>query len=494
MGIIQRQSIKHTLVQYSGIVFGVISMLYIYPKVAEAYGLAQTLFAAAFFLAPVVSMGTWVMAVKFFPDFKNEKTNHNGFLGLLLLIAGIGFTIFLISFPILKSYISEYLFQGDKPAWYFEFLPYVVPFTFFVVFNRLLSVFASNFHRIVIPSILEEFLLKIVLPVLILLFYNEIIPIQWVIYGILINYSIGTVGLTFYLWTLGQANPRLKLNFISKKLRSSMLKYGSYGVVNAVGTQGAFKIDTLMVSGEINLETTGFYSQANFFAEAMSKPQKSIIGIAGPLISKALQNNNLQEVKTIYKKSSVTLLIIGLFLFIGLWTCIDDLFTIMDNPKIETIRYAFLFLCLAKLVNMGTSVNNEIINYSKYYRFNFWMILILAVMNISLNFWIIPIYGAEGVAFATFFSFLIFNLAKLIFIKIKFGFHPFSMKTIAILLLAVGIYFISTLLPDLGNPYLNIILKGGLITLTYPFLVFKMNISKDYNQLITSGLNNFFKK
>lgn len=489
MGIIQRQSIKHTLVQYSGIVFGAFAMLYIYPKVAEAYGLAQTLFAAAAFLAPIVSLGTWVMAVKFFPDFKNEETNHNGFLGLLLLIAGIGFTMFFISFPFLKTYISDYLFQTEKPSWYFEFLPYILPFTFFVVFNRLLTVFASNFHRIVIPSILEEFLLKIILPVLLVLFYFKMIPIQWVIYGLLINYLIGTTGLVIYLWTLGQAKPKLNLGFISKKLKSEMMRYGGYGVVNAVGTQSAFRIDTLMVSGNIGLETTGFFSQANFFAEAMSKPQKSIINIAGPLISKAMQSNDLHEVKKIYKKSSVTLLIIGLFLFINLWACIDDLFTIMNNPKIETIRYAFLFLCLAKLVNMGTSVNNEIINYSKHYRFNFWMILILAVLNISLNIWIIPIYGAEGVAFATLFSFLIYNFSKLFFIKIKFGFHPFSTKTITIVLLAVLIYFLSTLLPDLGNPYLNIILKGGFITMVYPFLVFKMNISKDYNQLIDSTLN-----
>lgn len=488
MGIIQRQSIKHTIFQYIGIAVGAISMLYVYPNVLEAYGLTQSLFAAASFLAPAVSFGTWVLAVKFFPDFKNEEKNHNGFLGLLLLIAGLGFLIFLLCFPMLQNYLSKFFLGEGKSEWYIDFLPYVVPFTFFIVFNRLLGIYASNFHRIVIPSILEEFLLKIALPSLLLLYFYEYIPIHWVIYGILINYFIGTIGLVLYLLSLGQKNFKPRLNFISKKLRKEMASYAGYGVVNALGTQSAFRIDTLMVARFTNFETTGVFGQANFMAEAMSKPQKSIVGIAGPLISKAINENNLKEVKSIYKKSSINLLIVGLFLFIGLWSCLDDLFDIMGNPVMQSAKYAILFLCFARLINMGTSVNNEIINYSKYYRFNFIMIIILAVLNITLNIWLIKAYGITGAGIATLISFAIFNFSKLIFIKLKFGFHPFTKGTIILMVIAFLSFGASTLLPDLGNPYLNILLKGGVITAIFPTMVYFSKISEDYNRLIEKEL------
>ena len=299
MGIIQRQGIKHTIFQYAGITIGGLSMLYIYPDVLEAYGLTQAIFAAASFIAPLTALGTWVLAIKFFPDFKDESKNHNGFLGLLLLIAAVGFLIFAFLFQFLQTHISYFFIGEGKSDWYIEFLPYVVPFTFFIVFNRLLGVYASNFHRIVIPSILEEFLLKITLPCLLLLYMNEYIPIHWVIYGLLLNYLLGTIGLIVYLWSIGQRFVGPKFDFISKKLGIRMANYAGYGAVNALGVQSAFRIDTLMVSRYTNLEITGVFQTANFFAEAISKPQKSIVSIAGPIISKSIKEQNLKEVKKI---------------------------------------------------------------------------------------------------------------------------------------------------------------------------------------------------
>ena len=491
MGVIQRQGIKHTIVQYAGIVIGVLSMLYVYPKVFEAYGLTQALIAAASFLASIVSLGSWSLAVKFFPVFKDKPTNHHGFFGVLLLICLFGFFLFSISFPFLRNLISEYFLLSEKTEWYSQFLPFILPFTFFVMINRLLTLYASNFQRIVVPAIFEEFLLKMTLPFLLFIYWLEIIPIEWVIYGLLINYSIATIGLFLYLGFLGQKFSIPDFGFLSKKLKKEMANYAGYGMITHIGAQSAFRIDTLMVAGNLDFASTGIYNQANFFSEAMSKPQKSILSISAPIISKAIQKNDLVEVKKIYKKSSLTLLIIGLFLFIGLWACLDDLFTIMDNPVVENARYPILFLCLARLFNMATSVNNEIINYSKYYRFNFWMIMVLAVLNILLNIWLIPIYQIMGAAIATFCSFILFNLAKVVFIKVKFGFHPFSIGTLIIIPLAILVYLITIPIPDLGSPYLNIILKASVITFLFPTLAYKLNISEDYNEMFKKGVKKF---
>ena len=494
MGVIQRQSIKHSIVQYAGIAVGVLSQLYLYPKVIEAYGLAIGLLSAALFLAPLTSLGSQVLAVRYFPIFKNKENAHNGFLGLLLTVAGIGCLIFALAFPAIRSVISEHLFNSDKSPWYAEFLPYILPLTILLVFNRLLGVYASNFQRIVVPSILEEFLIKITLPLLLLSYWMQWIPVQWVVNGILFNYCFVTGGLLFYLYFLGQLNPVPQFKFVSKKLRKEMSSYAGYGVLNSLGAQGAFKIDTLMVTAYTNLASTGIFGQANFFSEAMSKPRKSIIGISQPLIAKAIQENDMDEVEKIYKKSSLTLLIFGLFLFLGLWACIDDLFAIMNKPEMAAGKYVVLLLCMARLLNMSAGVNNEIINNSPYYRISFYTYLVLAGLNIALNIWLIPKFGITGAAVATLSSFTVFEIIKILVVKLKFNLFPYTRKTLLVLVLGTACYAFTLPLPDLSSPYLNIIVKAVLLTLTFPVLVYTLKISEDFNQLINKGIKEIFKR
>jgi len=109
----------------------------------------------------------------------------------------------------------------------------------------------------------------------------------------------------------------------------------------------------------------------------------------------------------------------------------------MGQEKMFLAKTTVALLLIAKLLNLAASTNNEIINYSKFYRANLVFLLILAFINIVLNIYLIPKYGISGAAFATLASFIIFNLLKLIFIKVKFGFLPFSKNTLKLLLLGV---------------------------------------------------------
>ena len=72
--------------------------------------------------------------------------------------------------------------------------------------------------------------------------------------------------------------------------------------------------------------------------------------------------------------------------------------------------------------------NSEIISYSQYYRFNIISVLILVVLNVSLNWYFLTQteIGILGVAIASFIAMTLFNLAKLIFIYKKFGILPFD--------------------------------------------------------------------
>ena len=83
---------------------------------------------------------------------------------------------------------------------------------------------------------------------------------------------------------------------------------------------------------------------------------------------------------------------------------------------------------MSKLIIMVFGYSSELISLSKYYKFNVLTILILAIIGIILNIILIPVFGLTGAAAASLTSIIIFNIIKYIFIKIKFGISPFTIK------------------------------------------------------------------
>ncbi|MEM6967418.1 MAG: polysaccharide biosynthesis C-terminal domain-containing protein, partial [Bacteroidota bacterium] len=300
------------------------------------------------------------------------------------------------------------------------------------------------------------------------------------------------LGLILYTNFLGQLHLKTDFGYIKKPLAKAMANYSLYGLLNALGSQVAFRIDTLMVAGIIGITSSGVYAIVNVISDAIMKPAKGIIAISSPIISRSWKNNDLDEIRMIYKKSSVVLLTLGWLVFLGIWGSIDDLISIMENSEIiQQGKYVVLVLGLAKIIDLATSVNSEIISYSKKYQFNFYALLILAVLNIVLNLVFIPIYGLVGSAIATFCSVSIFNISKLIFIWVNFKMQPFTFTTLKILCV-VGfcwsvIYFVSFNF----HPIINIILRSTLLTVLYGSIILYFKISPDVNEMLYKWLKKF---
>lgn len=498
MGVIQRQGLKHTIVSYFGVFIGLFSTLLIYPRIPELYGLFKVIIDSTMLFVSFFSFGLSVHAVKFFPDFRDQKTGHHGFLGFLLIGSLIGFLFFLLCLPLLKYLLLDVLLKEsasiDLLTKYFY---YLVPMVFLFTFNAIFFKYVSNFNRVVIPNIFEIFI-KISLPILALLFLGKYIDTQLFVLGIIINYIIVFIGFLIYTKSLGQLFFKLNLNFIKPSLAKEIKKFSLFGLLNTLGGTLAFKIDTLMVAGMIDITSSGVYGIVHVITDVIMKPAKGIIAISSPIISSSWKSNDLENIKTIYQKSSTVLLIIGWFVFLGIWGSIHDLIDVMPNPEIiRTGVNVIFFLGMAKLVDLATSLNSDIISFSKKYQFNFYALMILAVLNIVFNLVFIPKYGLVGSAIATFCSVTLFNIIKLIFIWVNFKMQPFTFATLQILLLAGLCWAMIYFIPFNFHPIVNILLRSTLLTIIYGGLTLYLGISPDINGMVRVGLNkvsDFFKK
>lgn len=485
MGIIQRQSIKLTIINYIGVVLGAINTLFIYPKILteEEFGIFKFVTQTAQMLYPFALFGVGSLSIRFFPNFKNEQNGHNGFLMLLLGTASTALALFsMLVFFFYKPIKAAY---ADNFGAYVQYLPYIVPIACFMALIAVLSGYASNFQRMAVPQSLNNLFLKCCTGLLCLAFFAELLNFSSLMKGLVLSYF-----LVFSLILLYLKRERLLFltsnrNFLNRPLLKSMGGYLLFGFFGHISSSLALQIDSFMVGTMIDLKSVATYSIGFFIADTIDIPRRSLETAASPIVAQAWKDNNLVEIKNIYRKSALNQLLAGLFILLGIWLSVDNLFEIMPNGnKYAVGKYVILILGFGKIMDLATGINAQIIGYSTYYRFNFFAILALALFNILCNLFFIPHFQINGAALATMISLFLFNLLKLSYIYYRWGMHPFSSGTLWILTIGALSYATAYALPDVLNPFVSILLKSSVFAILYIGVALLLKVSPDLSNLI----------
>lgn len=467
MGVIQRQGAKNSIVQYVGVLIGALSTLLIYPLDYSAYGLAQTIIDLVIFLTPIVTLGTISLSVRFFARFTQGADNDNGFLGFLLLTAGAAFILFgLVAFLLGDTIIHGLsLLKFDLSLFVDNWVPLLV-FVLVYVVLMIFDNYIRNYNRIVVQSIFTNLLPKIGLPILILLVFYGYIDTREFIWGLIAVYALGALGLIIYAKQITPFSFKINRALLQPPLLKEMRSYAAYAVFGSMGVILATQLDSLMISTLIDTTNTGIYKITAFMAVVIEIPARALRAIASPIVAKAWEEKDYEEIKKIYNRSSAVLGFLGTGIFVLLLVNIADIISWTPQPaELMSNLGVFYILGLVRLVDLFTGINSQIITYSDHYRFNIYAILLLAVFNVVFNYLFIVSFGwgILGVAAATFLSMTLYNFAKFMYLKIRLQLQPFTWETLKIILVGVvGVLLGSAF--DLSFPTLvNVILRSLLV-------------------------------
>lgn len=489
MGIIQRQGLKRSIVSYSAAVIGAFGILVIYPLAFGDYGQLRFIVAVTMFIYPLVSLGISGLAVRFFPEFNASGKDR----GLLMTLLG-GFTVLYGLFALVMYFYLPLLSDVLKALnWNTEMFtnnaPTIGVLVFFVGLVEILKRYVTNFGRVVVPEIISNAGLKFAMPILVLgLFwgYFKLPTAKWLLVALFASMACLLI---YYLRRLGGWTLSFERDFFTNKRVKSMVAYSAYGVLGSVGSVMAFQIDSLMVAGLVtNAEfESGQYFNALNMASFVSVPQGAISAIAGPIISTAIYHKKWGQVKDIYRQSSLNLLIVGTLVYLMIVVNLVDIFTISTNTAgMLPLFWPVIILGGAKVIDMASGMNREIMGYSNLYLSNLAIVMLLAVVNIIANYVLIPIYGLTGAAIATFSSLLLINAIRFIFLWIKKGIQPFSWSHLELLAVALIVASLAMLLPRM--PWL--LATIGLRCLFVTGLILYANHVRGWSAL----LNDFLKK
>lgn len=487
MGIIQRQSVKQTMVNYLATALAGISTLFIYPLEEGLYGLWLALLGMAAFFLPFASFGVNAVTIRFFPHFRDPERDHQGFLPFLLILSLVFFGLFtLLLFAFERPLLNVLEKLQFNVGLIREHIFPILVLTLLGLLNLILTNHISNFQRIVVPAIINNLWPKVFLPVAVFMGWKGWLASDEFIQALLLMQVVGVGGLLVYLAFLGELRLKPHLDIWRSGRLREMSTFGLYGMLGSLGSIFAFRLDHIMIALLIGLNSTGIYGIAQFIGNSIEMPTRSIYAIAGPIIAKAWKSENLEEIRKIYQKASLNLLLLGLPLFGLLVLCLDDLLQL--TAKYETlsaVATVVYLIGLGKLVDMACSVNGQIISYSRFFRYNLVAILVLGGVNVVLNYLFIPRYGVVGAAWASFIAISAYNLIRSLFVWWKMDMQPLSWRTGVALVLAFGATALAWFIPDFEKPIFDLFQNSLLLAVFYLPAVLGLRLSPDLNNMVS---------
>ncbi|MDG4715596.1 oligosaccharide flippase family protein [Winogradskyella marincola] len=474
MGIVLNQSFKNTVSTYAGFGIGAINTLFLYTNFLtdKYYGLVAFLLSAANIMMPFMAFGVHNAIIKYYSTFKT-KNSINSFLTLMLFLPFVfiipAFFIGLFSYEGISNLLSNENNIAGNYLWHIFVL--AIAMAYFEIFFAWSKVQLKT----VFGNLMKEIFHRVATMMLLFLVYLDWLSAEQFIIALVVVYVVRMLIMKFYAYSV--RFPKLRFETVTGF--SSILKYALLMIVAGSVAMLILDIDKFMIGLMLeNIEQVAYYSVAIFIATVIAVPQRSMHQIMMPLTAKYLNDKDMSSLEDLYKRSSISLLVVSGFIFLLIILNINELYKILPEEFTGGL-FVVLIVSLAKLYDNSLGNNNAILFNSDYYKMVLFFGVLLAVLAIVLNFIFIPIYGIEGSAFATFLAIMVYNTIKIVFVRQKLNMQPFSIstfKTVVLLtLITLAMYFWE--FPF--HPIINIALKSGVILIVYFWLVLKLNISED---------------
>ena len=505
MGIVAKQTISNIGIIFFGAFLGAINILLLFPIVLEddQIGLTRLLITFMVIFSQLFSLGGSSMLIKFIPFFQRNKADYKGSATFIFWIGIIGFLLSIIAILFGKPIFVH--FYGENSSLFIGYLFYLIPLLFFQILINYFIALLQAVYRSVFPLFMNEVFIRIMQSAILVLFFYELIDFE--VFMILFTAIYGITAFILFAYSFYKKEVNFQSNgqlTISDK--KEIVKYGAANMITGLAGSLTNRIDLMMIGAMVGttslllensnqgLKYITVYTIAAYMATMIEMPARALHNIITTFISKAWKENDLETIDALYKRSSITQMLSGLLIFVGIWVSIDNLLVITGKDYSEG-KWVFLFLGIAKLIHLASGVNAKIINLSKYYIVSTYLMVSLVVITFVSNLILIPIFenipgrsGIEGAAIATSISLLILNFVSFLFLWIKYKLQPYNYKLILLVIIGLLIIFLNRFIPEIQNLYFDLLIRSVFVLSIFTPLVYILKLSEDFNRLLKKSL------
>jgi O-antigen/teichoic acid export membrane protein len=492
MSTIRRQSIISSVIVYFGFALGFFNT-YLFTRegglTKEEYGLTGTFVAFANIMYAVASLGIPAYIGKFFPYYKSHlKDKENDQLAWALLVPCIGFLFVLVAGIAFKNILVDKIFNNSPQLvqYYYWTFPFGFGYTIFMV----LEAYAWQHRRSSLSNFLKEVLFRFLVTILIVLTTFQLIKDFKTFIGIYSFLYIAVVFIfLFYFKKKGQLFFNFSVSRVTKKFRSKILTLASFVWSGNLVFIIASVFDTVIIAAVLpnGIAALAPFLLAQNISSLIQAPQRAVVSASVGPLSQAWKEKNYANINRVYHRSSINQLIFATAMFCLIWLNFEDgIYTFHLQHDYLAAKWAFFFLGLTRIIDMGTGVSSQIIGTSTLWRFEFICGIILLALMLPLNWQLTRYLGITGPAISNLISFTVYNFIRYLFLWKKFKMQPFTLKSLYTILLSGICFYVCFVLFDKYQGIQWIFLRSSLFLLLFIAGMSWLKLSPDVQPVIST--------
>ncbi len=488
MGHIQQQTIRGTGWAYAGIGVGFLTVGLLLPNTLskDQNGLLQLLMGVSVVLTQVANLGINGAGGRYFPYFRNAERGHGGFLLLALGTSVVGFGLSLGVILGFKDQIQAA--NAEKSALFSQYYLLLIPLTFATLFFNLFD----NYARLLYDSVTGTFLKDVAQRVLFLvavLAYRQ----DWLSFPALLAAWMGSYLVPLGLMMLSVArNGQFVLSprnlHLPPTLRHDLLRYAALTLMTGLSTQLILQLDKVFINASLGLASTGVYGISAAFGSVIAAPATILYKVSGVVIADSWKANDLAKIREVYQKSCLAQLVIGCVAFVGIAANLPNIFQFLPAGY-QAGYFVILWVGLAKLIDMATGVNGQILTTSRRYAWDSVFVVGMVVITVGITPGLIRTYGLEGAAVGAVVATVLFNAARTGFVWAVFGLQPFGWRNVAVLGLGLAVWGLAVWPPyqtaSKTLVIIDLLVRSTGIVLVYGGGLLALNLYPDGTRLLT---------
>ncbi|WP_426060011.1 lipopolysaccharide biosynthesis protein [Hymenobacter sp. B1770] len=488
MGIVQRQGIRNTLISYVGLAIGFANTILILPRLltSSQIGLMSgVLVPLATIGAQVAAFGFASAGMRYFPFFRNQGRNHAGFFPLLLGPPLVGFVVVALLMWVGKPLVVQWYAKGEDAALMAQHYTVAIGLVACIMLGALQDAYLKSLFHTSFSSFAQEILLRLMLVGAAVAYSQNYISFHGFVLAYTGAYAVVAVLLAIYLAAIGELHLRPTRAALRIKPLREMLGFGGFMLLSNISGTVLLNVDTLLVGTTLSLSAAGIYIIATNISTALVLPFRALYKTAFTLIAEYWKEGDMAKMADFYRRSTRINTLLGCYLALGIGLNLDFIYGLIHRPEYAVGTTAVLLLLTGRLVDGITGVNGIIVATSPRYRFDLVFNVSLAAAVVGLNWVLIPRFGLAGAALAYCAALVSINATRTWFVWRSYGLQPFDGSIVRILAVAAVAGLSAWAMPELGNAWLTLLLRGGVLTVLYIGGVLSTNTAPELAGILT---------
>lgn len=481
---------KESIISFSGIFYGSINR-YLYsallarwvgPEYLGIYSMAN----AIMLISEVLSkMGMETGVMRFVSRLDPEKDNDkiSEIIASAIKMCALFSLFFMIMLISCSSYIVSNILSEKSLM-----VSVLIVFAISIPFNASTLVAAAatqGYKKLKYKSIVTQFINPTILLVSMIICYWFFSAESALMFPMLIT---GIVGCIAMFQPLKYLSGIRRQQIIKTKFNYDLLKF-SYPFMFVIILQTFMHwMDILMLGYFTNASTVGLYHPAARTAGLLQALLMSFISIYAPMISQFHSEKNLLKMNQTYKMVSRWLLVFSIPISIMFILFPENILSLFGKEYISSSN-VLIILTIATLLQAIFGAASPTLGMSGFTRLILINTCIAFILNLGLNYTLIPLYGINGAAYATLITLTIIGCIRVAQVRIFLKMNLFSFKMLKPLTAGAVTYFITANLKPILENYnfvVELLIAVPCSLLIYGLLIWLMRLDEEDKSFISS--------